>query len=191
MRKISLENNKKHSFLIYIGIAFIIHNIIDYARTGTLWFEYHEVTVVDFIAFGAMICSAIIAGIIAYKLNRSVIFWVIITFFFTPISLIVLGNKKINLKPEYHKIFSKFESEYFAERAKLRKEVEKRVIDYKAYNTRLSELLNRLNSELNAELQEREIYEDKKSKEAVARYVKQQEAENFLIYNEMQKKKND
>ena len=159
MKKISLES-KTYGFLLYIGFALILYNIFLFLNQDSLFmsrFKTDDITSLDFVSFGFLLCSAIIAGIVAHKLNRSIIFWVIITFFFAPISLIILGTKKIYLKPELKKIYNKYESEYFLSKIKLKKDLERNKLTKKLYDKNLSELLNNLDNEMNIELQNKEI----------------------------------
>jgi hypothetical protein len=158
MKTVSLES-KSYTFLIYIGIVIILYNIFVFANENSLFMaDFYEMDInpLNVIAIILIFGSSIIAGIVAQKLNRSVLSWGILTLCFAPISLIVLGTKKLYLEPELQKVYNKYKSTYFLDKAKLKKNFESNKLNQEAYNKKLSELLNDLNREMNIELRETE-----------------------------------
>ena len=178
MKAISLES-KKYSFLIYIGVGLIIFNIIRITISNSQAFsiniENETFNIFDvIIVFLAVGCS-VLAGIIAYRLNRNVIFWTILSFFFAPISFIILGTLQVYLEPEQRKIFHKYQSEYFASELNLTKNWHKKKINRATYDEKLAELLHSLDNKMNEELQ------NQKSNDFVREVVRKIEGEGHYL----------
>ena len=154
MKAVSLES-KSYTFLIYIGVAVILYNIF-ILTNGYSSFYQESVSPLDNFNLLLLFACSIIAGIVAHKLDRSVVLWVIVTLCFTSISLIILGTKKLYLKPELQKVYNKYETKYSWGKLKLKREFENDQLSQEVYDEKLSELLTNLNNEMNIELQNTE-----------------------------------
>jgi uncharacterized protein (DUF486 family) len=177
MRTIFLENNKKHTFLIYMGIAVILYSLAVMANDG--WQlpknAHQNLSMIELITFTIPICCAITTGIVAYRLNRPIVTWAFMTLIFAPICLIILGNKKIKLKPEYKKILIQYESDYLVKKNSLLTEFEMKKIDYATFKEKRSKLLVDFNCSLNLAFQQRESYEENLEEEKRQRRDKREE----------------
>jgi len=107
---------------------------------------------VDFIILTIQILCAIWAVVVARKLHRSPLFWGVITFFFTPISLIVLGTRDLKLEPNLSEVYNKYKSDYYQESSKIKRSFHKGRITEKECKKKLIDARYRYNELMNIEM---------------------------------------
>jgi hypothetical protein len=152
---------KSHPTMIYIGVGLIVLNIFILAN-GIKPTEYEvlsgklstDLIILDIALLVIRLTCTIWSYRVAKELNRIGLFWATLTFFFTPIALIVLGFKDLDLEVELRKVYSKHQSNLFLERIKLKKDFEKSKITELQYNEQLQNIRNKHNELMNREMQE-------------------------------------
>ena len=107
---------------------------------------------VDFIILTIQILCAIWAVVVARKLHRSPLFWGVVTFFFTPISLIVLGTRDLKLEPNLSEVYNKYKSDYYQESSKIKRSFHKGRITEKECKKKLIDARYRYNELMNIEM---------------------------------------
>ena len=156
-KKYSLKPNKNKD-IVYTGILLTFVNIFILITNGQ---DYHSSVfniisvLIEIIYFPLAIYYIIRSGVVAYKLNKSVILWVLISIFITPISIIVLGNKETNNIPtEFERIFRKYRDKYNTESMKYIKLHNNGKIDSKELAKREQTIISTYEAEMNAEIQQ-------------------------------------
>lgn len=165
---------KSNSNMIYAGIILIVINAIlvfSKTRISDVNNFTREQATVEIIVHVVGLILSIWAMIVAKKLNRSAIFWGLFTFILTPISLIILGTKDVAIQDELRKVFNKYKSDYFLEKLKLGKDLQKGKIDQKTHNEKIAKILIEYNNAMNAEIRLMEIKIDEKHKEIIVEKV--------------------
>jgi len=182
MKKQYLES-RTYGFLVLIGIGLIILNIYIFFIKNSSSIGLNG-ELLEILVGVLIIILAVVNGFIAFRLNRSIIFWFIFSLIFSPIALIMLGTKKRYLKPELNKIYSQFESEYFLHKLRLRKELEKKRITTEEYEEKIKQTLKNLNDAMYKamEVKENQLIADL-NKEVVHRVEKTGEGEIKIAYS--------
>ena len=153
-----------------VGFLLIVVNIIlsivgykvSYFETGK------SIVLVEVVLLTIVVSCTIWVIIVARKLNRSPLLWGILTLFFAPISLIVLGYKDIRVPDELKKVYNKFKSDYFLEKLKLKKDFTNGIFDTETYEKKLSNLSTQYDEALNRAMKKaQEEYEKKKIKDVI------------------------
>jgi len=166
--------SKTNPNLVYAGVILIVINVI-LKFSGIRDFDYENLSKDDMIVELIILATGLVFSIWAYrvaiKLNRSGLFWAIVTFFFTPISLIILGTRDINIKIELRKIFNKYKSDFFLEKLKLEKDYKSGKIDDTILREKINKARERYNELMNNELQNAELRLEEKHKEVIVEKV--------------------
>ncbi len=150
---------KTNPSMIYVGAALILLNLISYLsgqRTSVLDVANSDTSSSVFFAglfwlgikVGCTLWSIKVAG----QLNRSQAFWGIVSFFFTPIALIVLGTKDIKMEPALAEVYSKHKSAYFLETIRLKKDYERDELTADKYREKLALAEEKQSTLLNVEM---------------------------------------
>jgi glucan phosphoethanolaminetransferase (alkaline phosphatase superfamily) len=155
--KIETKSNKN---LIYGGIVILIINILWFnpfseieKATNPTEKEVNQILIIYFIYFTILVGFTVWSAIVARKLRRSAIFWGIMTFFFAPIAMIVLGLKDAKVEDELKAVVNKHKSNYFLETIKLKKDYESGKLKEKEYQDRLNESKDKHEELMNIELE--------------------------------------
>jgi len=168
-QKYTVES-KTNPNLIYIGIVLIVINVI-LKFSGARDFDYDNLSkdnmIVELVILAIGFILSIWAYNIARQLNRSGIFWAIITFLFTPIALIILGTRDVDIKIELRKIFNKYKSDYFLEKLKLEKDYQRGKIDEKTLQEKIIKAKEKYNELMNNDIQLAEVRLEEKHKDIV------------------------
>lgn len=122
-------DSKSHPLLIYMGCVLIAINLVlkykfesvDYVNPLAI-LDQKAMTafVVDAILLFVRIAMTILAFVIAQRLNRSGLFWGLVVFLFTPISLVILGFLDVKIDHRLKKTLDKHRTDYFVETIKIR-----------------------------------------------------------------------
>lgn len=152
---------KSHPNMIYVGIGLVVLNIFIFA-SGIKPVEYEifngnlsaDLVILDIILLLIRLTCTIWSYRVAKELNRIGWFWAILTFFFTPIALILLGFKDLDLEVELRKVYNKHQSNLFLEQVKIKKDFEKNKITELQYNEQFKIIRNKHNEQMNKEMQE-------------------------------------
>lgn len=152
---------KSHPNMIYVGIALVVMNIL-FFTSGIKPTEYKilngnvstEYIMLDIALILIRLTCVIWSYKVASELNRSGLFWAILTFFFTPIALIILGFKDLNLEVELRKVYNKHQSNLFIERIKIKQHYERNKITELQYHEQLKSIRDKHNEYMNKEMQE-------------------------------------
>lgn len=121
-----------------------------------------------FIIFTIQILCTIWSVVVARKLHRSPLFWGVVTFFFTPISLIVLGTRDLKLEPNLSEVYNKYKSDYYQESSKIKRSFHKGRITEKECNKKLIDARFRYNELMNIEMSRTEnMMDNRHNKEII------------------------
>lgn len=160
---------KTNPNLIYGGIFMVFVNAI-YLFSGNKISDFEAVygdipvekVAFNLVFFVIQISCTIWSIVVAGRLNRSQVFWGIVTFFFTPIAMIVLGTRDLKMEPELRKIYNKHKTNYFLETIKLKKDLERGIVEENEYKATLAKAKERHRDLMNAELKKmEEVLEDR------------------------------
>jgi|SRR5690554_2381703 len=148
---------RNHKWIFYLGVFQIVLAFV--ARyfssiTGQSSSINISSAVLDFVWILSFPIGAIVAGIVAYQLNRVALFWGIFGLFFSPIALIILSFKKLYLNLEINLIYRKYETEYFRAIANHRKDLEKGIISTNGFHDKKLISKNEIEIEMNHKIQE-------------------------------------
>ena len=157
-RKISIDT-KSNTKLISVGLIWITVNIILFASGKSISnynIQLSSISTSESIYFLVelilRISCTVWCIIEAAKLNRSILFWGILTFAIPPISMILLGFKDLSLNDELKKVYNKYQSEFFIESLKLKKNFEKGKITELVLKERVSSLKEKYEESMNSEM---------------------------------------
>jgi len=147
---------KKNRDLIIVGILLIIINTFILITSGK---DYHS-SVINVISavfsilfFPLGIYYVVRSGIVAYKLNKPVLLWILISIFIFPLSFIMLGNKETNnMDKEFENIYRKYRDKYFSEIEKHKISYIKNEINKKQFSDIENEIIKRLENGMNKEI---------------------------------------
>ena len=169
---------KTNPNLIYGGIFMVFVNAI-YLFSGNKISDFEAVygdisaeqIAINLAFFVIQVSCTVWSIVVAGRLNRSQVFWGIVTFFFTPISMIVLGTRDLKMEPELRKIYNKHRTNYFLETIKLKKDFERGIIKENEFETTLDKAKERHSDLMNAELKKMEVVLEDRHKQIVVEKV--------------------
>ncbi|MEN8194756.1 MAG: hypothetical protein ABFS12_18190 [Bacteroidota bacterium] len=153
---------KNNSDIIYIGISLLIMNffiLYAYSEVSLSNLLTTSVGIIQVIYIPVALYFTVRSGIIAYWSDKSVILWVLISVFLSPLSMIVLGKKKtIQIDSDKMQIYYKYSNKYSLELNKLDKKYSKKLISNMEYEKKKKEYLEIFEIEMNKDIKEFETF---------------------------------